>query len=631
MRSQTVTNNNTSDDFSGSPERINLSKNNNFIIVDEKGIIQYSNTDMFSGSKEGQELKSIEEIKSDPDISLIIQSMKFNKTEKLSLEILFYFVDGTSCKDYRALINRINLAGNTYYILFLEENDVYKIFENKINTLQKALEEGQIPVLIANDDYKIKYTTQNFEDILQKSIEDLYDKDIQIILEKYLGEEEKDSLSEALKSKTNWSQIVEIPDRRLGIVFFDFHVVPIYDANFRKWSFIFNAYDITDHVIKSRVLEKNETRLRTIINNISDALFVIKKKGSKQSFEIGNNNFFNLFKIDKDKFLKDSFEDYLEYEICDTINKSVGLMEERNLRSKRYNYYYNTLDKYFEVNITYVEDQYDSERFYIITLRDNTDKEKYERKLESAFAKEKELNKLKTLILHNMSHELRTPANAIMGYSDIIEDSIKEQDYQTVYQISKAIKEILNKLISLFTNIIELSDVESGNFEMDKVKINCSQVLQSIYNKKFTEAISKNLEFILEIKDKELFVETDWIKFERIINALVDNAIKFTTKGKVIIKAYAGYDNVMIEISDTGRGIEDKKIKKMLEPFAQEENFYTRSYEGSGLGLTIAYKLTKIMGGKFEISSSKFKGTNILLTFPSIKVEVQKDFRLTNA
>lgn len=615
----------------GDPDKVNYSKSNNFIIVDEQGIIEHINTNFISDFNKGKNLKSVEEIKSDPDISLIIQSMKFNKTEKLSLEILFYFVDGNACKDYRVQINRINIAGQTYYMLFLEENDLFKVFENKINTLQKALEEGNIPVLIADDNYKIKYATQNLENILSKGIEELYNKHIEFTLDRYLNDDEKVDLQAALIKKSKWSKVIELTDSKKNIHYYNFHIIPIQDSNFGRWNYILNAYNITDYVLRNRVLKKNEKRLRAIINNISDALFVVRKNGSSTHFEIGNNNFYNLFGIDKENFREDNFEDYLDYEISSTIIKSINLLETENLKAKKYNYYFGGLEKHFEINVTYVDDQFDLERFYIITLRDITDKEQYERKLVSAFAKEKELNKLKTLILHNMSHELRTPANAIMGYNDIIEDSIKEKDYETVHIISKSIKEILNKLISLFTNIIELSEIESGNFEIDKVKINCHQVLHSIYNKKFSDALSKNLEFTLELKEKELFIETDWVKFERVINALVDNAIKFTKKGKVILKSYLTQDNVVVEIIDTGEGIENEKIKEMLEPFAQEENFYTRSYEGSGLGLTIAYKLTKLMGGEFDITSSKFKGTKIQLTFPAIKVEAKKDFRLTNA
>ena len=104
---------------------------------------------------------------------------------------------------------------------------------------------------------------------------------------------------------------------------------------------------------------------------------------------------------------------------------------------------------------------------------------------------------------------------------------------------------------------------------------------------------------------------------EKIINSLVDNAIKYTSKGYVYLGTKHLGDKVEITISDTGVGIEQNQIERLLKPFTQEVEGYTRPFEGAGLGMTIAYKLTKLMNGEFLITSQKNKGTKIVIYFPA--------------
>lgn len=598
---------------------VNPTKNGNFIIVDEEGLIQYKSDDCFIDFYLENNIKSISELQSDPDLTLILKGMKYNKTERLSIELLIYFLNNTEVKDYVVQISKFTLLKKKLFLLFFEENKVYKVFENKINTLQFALEKGNIPVLIADEDYRTKYITQNFEEIFDKNIEDLYDRPISEVLIDFLKESDESILLHAIESKSVWSKVINLKKTNGTNLFYDINMTPVFDSALGTWNYILSAYNITDHILKNRTLKKSEARLRAIINNISDGLFVLRKQKNELTFVIGNDIFFELFNINTKDYEQIKIEDYLDTKALEIINDSISVIETSKVKYLTDSYHQTGTDRHFEISTTFVEDKLDEERFYIITLHDITAKEKYERHLESAYVKEKELNRLKTLILHNMSHELRTPANAMMGYTEIIEDAINEKDYETVSQISTSVKEVLGKLISLFTNIIELASIESGEYELDIVRINCNQVLQSVYNKRIDDAERKNLDFVIDTKDRSLFIKTDWIKFEKVIYELVDNAIKFTKEGSVKIESYLNELNeAEIKITDTGDGIENSSLKKILEPFQQEDEFYTRSYEGSGLGITISHKLTSILGGKFSIESRKKVGTVIKLTFPSV-------------
>lgn len=601
------------------------------IVASEDGRIEFKSKGYCDLFDKNDEINSLEEIQSDPDLSLIVKGMQYNKTDKLSLEILCYFLKNTEVRDFHIKINRIKILGQNFYLLIFEENKIFKVFENKINTLQHALEKGDIPVLIADENYKTKYVTKNFENIFQRDIENLYHQELKDILKYYIEYEDEADLLVSLRTKSKWSKIIKIVEQPGKNLYYDLYLTSVYDANLNKWNYILSAYNITDYILKNKALKKEEDRLRTIINNISDSLFVLKKKKDNILFEIGNENFYEEFIDNRENFDENSIESELGKLLWHSIRDSINTIEKEELESSSIKYFDNESEKYFQIDITYVEYPFEGQRMYIIALRDTTSKEKYEKQLRLALSKEKELNNLKTLILHNMSHELRTPANAMMGYTDIIRDSIDTEDYETIYEISNSLKEILYKLISFFSNIIELSSLESGNYELEQVHINCNQVLRSVYNKFFTEAESKKLEFKLELFDESLFIATDWIKFEKMITEITKNAIKFTEEGNVKITSWLNEKNeAEIRIVDTGTGIEESKINKVLQPFQQEEEFYTRSYEGNGLGLTISNRLASILGGTLEINSKKNIGTEMILRFPVIENAQIEDNDINN-
>jgi signal transduction histidine kinase len=133
-------------------------------------------------------------------------------------------------------------------------------------------------------------------------------------------------------------------------------------------------------------------------------------------------------------------------------------------------------------------------------------------------------------------------------------------------------------------------------------------------------AKQKDIEIELELADQEVVIKTDWIKLEKIIQAITENAIKYTARGKVVLRSFVFSQFAYITITDTGDGMNQEDIKYLLEPFSQEEQGYTRKYQGAGLGLAIASKLTKMMGGLFEIVSRKQTGTKVTLIFPVVKI-----------
>ena len=259
--------------------------------------------------------------------------------------------------------------------------------------------------------------------------------------------------------------------------------------------------------------------------------------------------------------------------------------------------------------------------YVMINFNNITDQENYQVKMTAAYDKEVQLNKLKTSFIENMSHEIRTPFNAISGYAEILEESIKTNDYKTISELVILVKDVLSRVSHLFDHIIDMSEIESDELTFNYVYLNCNQVVKSVYKKLLTRAEQKGIQISIELSEEETLIKTDWMKLEKIVFAIVENAIKYTIKGKVVIRTFIFNQYAYISITDTGDGMNEEDIKYLLEPFSQEEQGYTRKYQGAGLGLAIASKLTKMMGGLFEIVSRKKTGTKVTLIFPVVKIQ----------
>lgn len=234
------------------------------------------------------------------------------------------------------------------------------------------------------------------------------------------------------------------------------------------------------------------------------------------------------------------------------------------------------------------------------------------------FEKEQRLNKLKSAFLANMSHEIRTPLNAVVGYSDLIAEEVNEQNYEILPEIISYMKDGVKRLLNLIDNIVEVSMIEANDYSVELSRESINQLIKETLNSFEEEAKRIGINFDIDLDNSNPHIKTDVARFKKIIEQLISNAIKYNhNNGIIMVKSSSDDKSVQIEITDSGIGIEEEKLKVIIEPFSQvEEEGYRRNYEGAGLGLTIAYNLTKLFKGTFDIHSRVNEGTTVLLTFP---------------
>ncbi|MBU2492225.1 MAG: PAS domain-containing sensor histidine kinase [Bacteroidetes bacterium] len=587
------------------------------IVTDILGVILYSNQS-FNRTFNVRIGSLINQINSEPNLGAVTQNLENSNYRNFHFDLLFNNNIDEEPSSYYVDVDRLLIDGTELLLFTFDSYLAKKRIEGRINNLHNALEYGDVAVLITDDKGKINYSSKSFEDILSTTIEKLYNNNITEVLVPYLSNKDLIELRDSIDLHQDWVKLISDLGKDGNLWFREIKLNPVYRTDSDTISFILVAHDITNYVLKNRIIQNSERRQKSIINNISDPLIIINKKHDELFIESVNESFCASFETIKSANGKPELKDIINGDLYKSITDCILKSEEDKKQNLKFHFSDNINKKEYTGKLTSTEDPYDKTILYIINFSDITEQLRNEEILREAYEKEIRLNKLKSAFLANMSHEIRTPLNAIIGYSELLEDDVLLKEFDSIVENTSFLKEGVKRLLSLVENIIEASIIESGELDLDLATMDINVSVREVFEFKKNKFENKSIEFDGDLVSQELFCFIDKDKFEKILFMIIDNAVKYNREnGYVYVQTYTAGGNAFIKISDTGIGIEQDKLSTILEPFAQDEDEgYRRRYEGAGLGLTIAYKLTAAMGGKFSISSQLNEGTTVILEFP---------------
>ena len=258
--------------------------------------------------------------------------------------------------------------------------------------------------------------------------------------------------------------------------------------------------------------------------------------------------------------------------------------------------------------------------------------EKKNQEVEQSLKKAEEANELKAAFLANMSHEIRTPMNAIVGFSKLIKES-SALSPEEVDGFLDIIADNAQRLMRLINDIIDISKIDSKQLSIYKRPVQLGHLFSNCYRaaEEELDRVNKNhiaIEMSFRSTDAALEVVTDPDRLQQVIMNLLNNAIKFTKSGRIVIAYSVIHDLLRVSVEDTGIGIDSKYLEAVFERFRQINGTLNREYGGSGLGLSICKGIVEAMGGRIGVDSRPGVGSTfwfeipISLTSPGQKVEV---------
>jgi PAS domain S-box-containing protein len=263
----------------------------------------------------------------------------------------------------------------------------------------------------------------------------------------------------------------------------------------------------------------------------------------------------------------------------------------------------------------------------LIIVRDITNLKRSESELKRAWEEAEKANHAKSAFLANMSHEIRTPINAIVGFTELLDNEINDNRLKNYLS---SIKSSSKTLLSLIEDLLDLSKIEAGELTIKREPINIRVIIQEIQRMFWFKMEQKKLGFSVSVSSKlPDILFTDELRMRQILINLIGNALKFTDSGHVKVRISfknksADTDkkliDLIIDVIDTGIGIPTEFQKQIFEAFKQQDDQDTRKYGGTGLGLAITRRLVEMMKGTINVISELGKGSTFTVKLFNIEI-----------
>ena len=250
---------------------------------------------------------------------------------------------------------------------------------------------------------------------------------------------------------------------------------------------------------------------------------------------------------------------------------------------------------------------------YVITLTDRTQEHHANLVLQDALVNAQNANSAKRDFLSRMSHEIRTPLNAVVGFSNLLARGDADISKEEAEEYAALISKNCDYLLTLVSDILDLSRFEAGSMEFCFTNQPLGQILSDIHEK-YADRIPEEVKFNLLVPPNDIRIDTDVPRLRQVIEHLVGNSVKFTKKGHIDLGYSLTGDGkeVRLFVTDTGCGIPSDMTEKVFDRFYKIDSFK----QGAGLGLSVCKTIIEGMGGRIAVSSQPGKGSRFSVKIP---------------
>lgn len=377
-------------------------------------------------------------------------------------------------------------------------------------------------------------------------------------------------------------------------------------------------------IIENKIRRYTEGELKEYLNVSADLVSTVDKDGY---FKRVSPNWYNVLGWNEDELLSMSIQDLIHPEEVELFDETNKLNDEGGQITRRIVRFRHKKGNY--VNLEWSSMYVSSQEVYITAARDITETIEIEQekiKLEEAV----QLEIVKNEFFSNMSHEFRTPINILIGTMQLINKNIENNslDIESLKKYTNYIKQNSYRLLRLVNNLIDISKMDIGVYELRSSNQNIISIIEDITLSVADYTKNNKINLVFDTDVEELITYCDPDKIERIMLNLLSNAIKYTPEnGYIQVSVKVTHKDIIVSVKDSGIGIPKDKLDLIFDRFGQVDGSFNRKCEGSGIGLSIVKNLVEMHGGNISVKSKVNEGSQFIFTIPiNIKEENNKNY-----
>lgn len=370
-----------------------------------------------------------------------------------------------------------------------------------------------------------------------------------------------------------------------------------------------------------QLIYESEQKFRMLADNVPGIIYLCKND-SKYTMLYLNEQIKNITGYSKSLFLTEKLS-FVDLYHPDDVQKIFSSVDEAIQAKQQYHFEFRMKNKdgryvwLEEFGAALNQNTNTDEIMLEGVIFDITKRKIDEERLVLAKEQAEKSDKLKSEFLAQMSHEIRTPVNTLLSFSSLLRDELEDTVDEDLKASFVSMANAGRRIIRTIDLILNMSEVTAGIYDyVSKYFDITKELLDPVRNEYQFIAAEKGLEFNINIKTDNLYVWADEYTVGQIINNLVDNAIKYTPSGSININIFRSIENrLIVEVQDTGIGMSSDYLPMLFQTFSQEEQGYTRKFEGNGLGLALVKKYCELNIADIEVESEKGVGTTFRILF----------------
>ncbi|MGD0383439.1 MAG: ATP-binding protein, partial [Thermoguttaceae bacterium] len=408
---------------------------------------------------------------------------------------------------------------------------------------------------------------------------------------------------------------------------------PLKNEQGKTISVIHVAVDITRRKLMERALIEREARLRNIVENALEIIYTLTPEGM---ISYASPRWTQLIGHKSPDLVGRSFVSFLHPSDRTAFQSYFAAAAAGDGQNQRIEFRMencNGLWRWYGTTLSAVKDSQGWLKEFVGIAEDITDRKHSEEELRKAKEAAEAATLAKAEFLTNISHEIRTPMTAILGFAEMLLESIERpQDVVA----ANTIKRNGEYLLRIINDILDLSKIETGRFVAEQAKCSPRELIDDVVSMMKVRGDAKGLPLLVEfVGSIPQTIRTDPIRMRQILVNLIGNAVKFTEEGHICIQVRLAENDgkeplLECKIIDTGIGMSEEQIKRLFEPFTQGDASTSRKYVGMGLGLALSKRLAGTLGGDITFSSVKGQGSTFVFTLGTGSLENVRMLQIDN-